>query len=956
MKKYTITLQDIRENENLNQAGAMPGDEIINNELSRVFSSTDDAFDKGYKITQQDIDENQNLQEGNAEVGDRIVNNELKRTYKDDAYKQFVYGYDEGDSDIDNAADYLERKFPLGRFSVDFDNGIQYYSPEKLYGKGFMEADDDTRRTMILRAKERGLKEAYGDYFEPDPDSYSRIAGNVGAAVASPTTAIAPGKSLLQMSGRSAAIGGSYSVLEDMAKTGEIDLEKAAIYSAGAGLAGAGFYGIGKGIGKIKDKSAEKIIKEAELIIAKDVEKGFSVNEAMTNLVGKVDNTKLTKAIKRTGINLKVPPTESAAAKITRDTVVNDSAVGRTKSSAIEDLLGSLSTGIRNISEGVGGLVRRFEFDLHVNTANAMTKANPFLSDLNKLSGNLKAPITRNLYNGNLVEAERLMPEAMKVKFQEVKNILNQTYDDSQKAGIFFDKLDDYFPRQVKDLDGLRSIFGKKDLTLLTQMENEYAKKLGLNSARDLSLGERGYVTNQYIRGYGLTDGAVPRFAKKRNVNIADLTDAQIAKFYEKPEDALALYIRGSVDKIEKYKFFGRNAIKNKDGVFNIDSSIGALMAREKGAGRLDPLDEDELVDLLQARFISGDKPMRKGFGILRDLGYMGTIGNPYASITQIGDLGTAGALHGFRNTIAAMFGTKQIKLIDIGIQNASQEFAEGNIRGTAKALNKIFDWTGFRRFDQFGKESTMNAAFRKALNLVKSEKGEATFRKKWADLYSFEPKLLDDLVRDLKTGKITDNVKFHAFNELSDVQPITLSEMPKAYLNNPNGRLLYMLKSFTLKQIDVVRRNVVQQWKKGNKAEAIKNATALAAYLSTLNLGTKVVKDLLKGRDIDVDQFPKQAFWALAGVYGMNKYSTTKLASGKFDEFLAELVTPAANMITSTAGAIGETFSPSSRRGRDYEKFTKDVPVIGPIYHNWFGGGAEKYNRKLRRERRKVL
>jgi hypothetical protein len=347
---------------------------------------------------------------------------------------------------------------------------------------------------------------------------------------------------------------------------------------------------------------------------------------------------------------------------------------------------------------------------------------------------------------------------------------------------------------------------------------------------------------------------------------------------------------------------------------------------------------------------------MRKGFGILRDLGYMGTIGNPYASITQIGDLGTAGALHGFRNTIAAMFGTKQIKLIDIGIQNASQEFAEGNIRGTAKALNKIFDWTGFRRFDQFGKESTMNAAFRKALNLVKSEKGEATFRKKWADLYSFEPKLLDDLVRDLKTGKITDNVKFHAFNELSDVQPITLSEMPKAYLNNPNGRLLYMLKSFTLKQIDVVRRNVVQQWKKGNKAEAIKNATALAAYLSTLNLGTKVVKDLLKGRDIDVDQFPKQAFWALAGVYGMNKYSTTKLASGKFDEFLAELVTPAANMITSTAGAIGETFSPSSRRGRDYEKFTKDVPVIGPIYYNWFGGGAEKYNRKLRRERRKVL
>ena len=34
MEKYTITLQDIQENENLKQARAMPGDEIINNELN----------------------------------------------------------------------------------------------------------------------------------------------------------------------------------------------------------------------------------------------------------------------------------------------------------------------------------------------------------------------------------------------------------------------------------------------------------------------------------------------------------------------------------------------------------------------------------------------------------------------------------------------------------------------------------------------------------------------------------------------------------------------------------------------------------------------------------------------------------------------------------------------------------------------------------------------------------
>ena len=48
MEKYTITLQDIQENENLRQARAMPGDEITNNKLNRVFSSSNDAINKGY--------------------------------------------------------------------------------------------------------------------------------------------------------------------------------------------------------------------------------------------------------------------------------------------------------------------------------------------------------------------------------------------------------------------------------------------------------------------------------------------------------------------------------------------------------------------------------------------------------------------------------------------------------------------------------------------------------------------------------------------------------------------------------------------------------------------------------------------------------------------------------------------------------------------------------------------
>ena len=947
-----ITLERIRSSQNLQELGALPGDKVENGKLIRVFSSKDDRIDLGEKLTEERINKSINLQNLQAKPGDRIVNKKLIRTETDSAYKQFVYGYDESDSDIDYASDYLERHFPVGRFGFGFDEGFIYYSPEELYGKGFIEADENTRRQMILRAKERGLLEAYGPYFEPDTDSYARLAGNVGGAVTSPTTLIPITNSLKAMTGMSALLGGSYSIIEDMAREGEIDAEKALMYSGFAGLAGAGFHTIGRGIGKIRDKNAEKIVKDAELIVAKDMEKGFSINEALEILPSKIDNEKVIKSLQRLNRPLKIPPTQSKAAEIVQDSIANDSAVTRTKSGIVEHLLGTISTRIRNISEAVGGKLRHFEFKLHVNTANTLKRASGFINDLRNLSPDLKVPITRHLYNGNLTEARKLMPENMQTNFNEVEKILNEVYTDSKKAGIFFQQLDDYFPRQVKDLDGLHTSLGIKGKTRLNQMEDDYAKKLGLDSRRDLSLTERAYIANQYVRGYGLTTDKVPRFAKKRK--IEELTDEQIAKFYEDPSDSLALYLRNAINNIEKYKFFGRNAVKNKDGIFNINESIGKVIETEKAAGKLNPFDEDELVDLLQSRFISGDKPMRKGFGMFRDVGYMGTIGNPYASVTQLGDLGNAGALHGFRNTIAAMFGTKNIKLVDVGIENMSQEFAEGNIRATAKVLNKIFDWTGFRRFDQFGKETVMNAAFKKAINMVKSSKGEAAFRKEWSDLYSFNPKLLDDIVKDLKKGKVTDNVKFHAFNELSDVQPITLSEMPKGYLDNPNGRLFYMLKSFTIKQLDVARRKIFQEWRKGNKLEAVKNATALAGYLSTLNLGTKVVKDLLKGRDIDPDQLPTQAVWQLAGVYGFNKYNADQLASdGRIDRFFMNLVTPASNIPVALFGAAVESgkLLSGTVREPEYEKFMKDMPIIGPILYNWFGGGAEKYNRRLFRE-----
>ena len=58
--------------------------------------------------------------------------------------------------------------------------------------------------------------------------------------------------------------------------------------------------------------------------------------------------------------------------------------------------------------------------------------------------------------------------------------------------------------------------------------------------------------------------------------------------------------------------------------------------------------------------------------------------------------------------------------------------------------------------------------------------------------------------MKEFADGKITDNTKLVLFNKLLDFQPVAKSEMPQVYLENPNGRIFYMLKSFTLKQFDI--------------------------------------------------------------------------------------------------------------------------------------------------------
>lgn len=123
--------------------------------------------------------------------------------------------------------------------------------------------------------------------------------------------------------------------------------------------------------------------------------------------------------------------------------------------------------------------------------------------------------------------------------------------------------------------------------------------------------------------------------------------------------------------------------INNKEVPYDQNKSIGELINEYSKDISAD--DADELRGLIKSRVEGGNLSGRTELGTVRDLGYMATIANPISALTQMVDMGATAALHGFRNTFMSMFGTKNVKMMDVYLDDAAQEFAD--VRKSAKIL-----------------------------------------------------------------------------------------------------------------------------------------------------------------------------------------------------------------------------------------------------------------------------
>jgi len=889
------------------------------------------------------------------------------------AWEKFSYGWDSTDTDVGNWGDYLESRLPIGR--ITFEGGVpKYLSPDEVYGEGFTQLTPEQRRQRIQTVKQEAVYQdnrnimQSGFIQEKEDQAWYELdaatAGIFSKTLATPTTLVASplkwgARGLAMVSG---LLTGETMMAQQLAKEGEIKPEELAIGTAlgfGGGLVLGKFtqYLSKKIAAKASAKAAQQEVADAAAVVDNienalidEVASGTPPADIPTRVTQRLNlqPEEVAAAITKSGRRVFVPSTEEALAAVE----ARNSAAALSRGGPITDnYFTILSTAVREVSEPVFGRLRKFDFVTHSKKAKLYDEIGGFLKGFDSLSNVNKRAASIALFNGEFDQAGSIIARenpTLVPELDKVKTVLNNFHDELQQVGYReLGYIENYFPRKVKDYRSLTQKLGVPQQTILLKNLKTVGEKLGVKAStiqgyiNALPESEVVDVFNKTLRGV-VPNKASPGFTKVRS--IAQVTD-DILDEYEEVPAALLQYINRAVDDVETRRFFGRDSVDKGVRNLDMDQTIGAYIAREMKDGVVNPDSADRLGELLKARFISGNAPSSKIVQAMRNIGYLTTLANPVSALTQIQDLSMSAVVNGFRHSIAAMLSRKAVSVADLGLDNiVAAEL--GSPTKLAKILDKSLQLSGFKFTDRLGKNTFINSAYRKFSAMSRGDAGTSAIKNKYSKVFGAET---DQLINDLRSGAMTDNVKLLLWNELADVQPIALSEMPIKYLQMPNGRLFYSLKTFALRQLDMMRRNIIDEYRKGNKREAARFLGAYFTIVPLMGASVEQLKNAIQGREASLENIPDEYVGNIVKLFGVSDYLAERyLSQGKVSEFVVNTVAPPLGWMDAVATDITKIVEGDTVP----EQTLRQLPLGGKIWYQWFGGGIEKDMERAAREK----
>lgn len=615
---------------------------------------------------------------------------------------------------------------------------------------------------------------------------------------------------------------------------------------------------------------------------------------------------------------------------------------------------GNISTRIGNMSQAVLHRAREYERGVLTRTHGLLDKAHPFIERLDKVKGEKGQVLARAILTNDPVAIKAALDAVgdsrLSSEFSNVRKMLEEVGKELQAHGRVGNLRENYFPRMVKDLNGLMQQLGAETRTRLQKALNDANVESLRKTGAPLSDLEQTTIINRALTQS--VDGmkGKPGFSKARQI---DKITAELQPFYASPVESLHSYLSLAAKDLEKAKFFGKDLART-DGKIDLQASIGNVVKRELDAGNITFAQADELGSILRSRFGPGEA---SSAGLIQDVKNWinaGLLGNVVSAATQLGDVGTTAAIQGLRPTmegvVRQLSGNRRVNMKDFGLaDHISEEFV--STRKSAKFLNATFRLGLFTAVDKFGKNVSLEAALSKLQTQAKTVGGMRALERKYGEAFGED---FQTLAAELRSGKVGDQTRAALFSELSDMQPITRLEVPQAYLDMPNGRAVYMLKTFMLKQFDIVRREAYNEIRRGNVAQGVKNLTRYAVALGVAGATTDMLKNWLLGREIDFDT--NDLSKNILKTFGWTEYVADQAKKGDVVKAVGGTFVPPYKMFDDMYKAAGGGEMSDDARERAREKVVQYIPVFGKLFESHLLGGAERFDAQQAKRKAKEV
>lgn len=586
------------------------------------------------------------------------------------------------------------------------------------------------------------------------------------------------------------------------------------------------------------------------------------------------------------------------------------------------DLFELVSTTLNNIHPTLKGAVRNYQLDLKTSMDKDLAPAKDFLTKVKSMNKMSKADFSDFDFarkNGDTKKINELVKkygmEAEYKKMNEAIEALDKRAEELDLPTNF--KVGDA-PVRVKDYKGLMK-YVEKELGTDAKSIKEEAEIREAYLERPMTEEEMGEFASEILR-------------KRATKNVPYITP-EMEKFYDSADDALINYITSMNLKIATREFAGIS-----DAQVGFETSTGTMWKKANellSKGEITPDQYKQVTEVINAYFNKGEA--NKAMTMLKNIGFIDVMGNVSSALGQIGDIGFAmykfGPLTTGKEFIKSIGGKSEIKAKDVVADDILSEYGHSGLN-SQKVVKSVFKWAGLEKMEKLSNETIVNSHIAKmrkdAMRLDKMGKYD---KKAFMDKIEgvFEPAEVKQVIKDLISGKKTDNVIRLAYNGILDLKPIGKSEVPLKYLENPNGRVMYSLKLYTLKSIDILRNEIGKDLASKDKvriARGTKNLILLSSSLALMGGTMDEIRDYIGNKK--KMSLSDRIFYSYLKTIGINSYMVGSAKREGLASVMAKQITP--SIITQPIKILQDIYDDVN--GAHKGKTLTHLPIFGKILY----------------------